>query len=225
MSERRGLLLDLDGTLADTAGDFTTALNAVLSEHGRSPLSLEAVRPHVSHGVAKLVQVAFGCSVDTVEGRRLRERLLVHYEQCLCAQTRVFDGMHGVLEHCERNAIPWGVVTNKPGWLTVPLMESLGLADRVACVVSGDTLPHRKPHPLPVCFACERMDVRPAHCLFVGDAERDVRAGRAAGTTTLVALFGYIGPGEDPARWGADGLLGAPGEILPWLMGEHAAGQ
>lgn len=224
MSERIALLLDLDGTLADTARDFTAALNLVLAEHGRTPLAAAAVRPHVSHGSARLVEIAFGCTVETLEGRRYRDRLLEHYEAGLCVHTRVFDGMPEVLDHCERRGIPWGVVTNKPGWLTVPLIESLGLASRVACVVSGDTLAQRKPHPLPIRFACERMGVDPQRCIFVGDAERDVRAGRDAGTTTLAALFGYIGPGEDPVGWGADGLVDTPLDILPWFMERHAAG-
>lgn len=225
MIERRGLLLDLDGTLADTARDFTAALNLVLAERGCAPLALTTVRPHVSHGAARLVEIAFGVGAQTAEGECLRERLLEHYQAGLCVHTRLFDGMPQVLDYCSDADIPWGVVTNKPGWLTTPLIESLGLAAHAACVVSGDTLAHRKPHPLPVRFACQRIGVDPARCVFVGDAERDVHAGRSAGATTLTALFGYIGPDEDPHAWGADGVVATPQQILPWITETHATGK
>jgi phosphoglycolate phosphatase len=115
--------------------------------------------------------------------------------------------------------MPWGIVTNKPGFLTTPLLAALGL-DRVAgCVVSGDTLPERKPHPAPLLLAASQLSLPPAQCLYVGDAERDVQASRAAGMPVLVARYGYLGPDDDPASWRPDGAIDAPGGIIDWLDG------
>jgi phosphoglycolate phosphatase len=126
--------------------------------------------------------------------------------------------MDEVLTHMEGAGIGWGVVTNKPSWLTEPLMVELGLAARAACIVSGDSTTQRKPHPEPMYHACRLAQCRPEACLYVGDAPRDIEAGRAAGMYTLVAGFGYIGADEHPEQWGADGMIGTPGEILEWVL-------
>jgi phosphoglycolate phosphatase len=131
-------------------------------------------------------------------------------------ETAPFPGIPELIDALEARAIPWGIVTNKPAWLTDPLMAAIGLAERAACIVSGDTLARAKPHPDPLLHACRQIGRDPAHCWYVGDAERDVAAGRAAGMGTLVALFGYLGE-EDPGGWGAHGMIAAPLDVLDWL--------
>lgn len=210
------VLFDLDGTLLDTAPDMSAALNALRRLEGLAPLPFEAIRPHVSHGAARLVEVGFGCRAGE-RFESLRQRYLQLYRNDLAAGTRLFDGLGEVLAELEARRIPWGVVTNKPAWLTDPLLAALGLDRRAACVVSGDTLPQRKPHPLPLLHAAGLMRTPAARCTYVGDAERDIRAGRAAGMRTLVAAFGYIAHDEDPATWQADAIVAHPGELFATL--------
>lgn len=213
----RTVLFDLDGTLLDTAPDLGGALNRLLHERGRPALPLERIRPYVSGGARRLVQLGFGVTDDAPEFPVLRRRFLELYHENLAAGTRLFPGMDRVLQRLESRDRPWGIVTNKPGWLTTPLLAALGLDLRAACVVSGDTTGRSKPHPQPVLYACERLGVAPGQCLLVGDDRRDVEAGRAAGTMTVAALFGYIPTEEDPADWGADGGVRAPVELLDWI--------
>ncbi len=216
MSEH-GVLFDLDGTFADTAPDLAYALNRVLESRGRPPRSLEEIRPHVSHGGQALIRFGFGLIPEDAEFSLLRQELLDIYQAHVDTHTRLFPGIEELLESLERSSIPWGIVTNKPARLTDPLMLGLGLNRRADCVVSGDTTAYSKPHPEPILHACRRI-ARPAEaCLFVGDAQRDIEAGRAAGTRTLVALFGYLGEQDRPAAWGADGMIKHPLDILSWL--------
>ena len=211
------VLFDLDGTLVDTAPDLARALNAVLEEEGHPPLPLATVRPFVSHGARALVRRGFGLERSDPAFERLRLRLLALYRDSIARETALFPGMEAVLETLEGRSIPWGVVTNKPAWLTDPLLAALGLDRRAACAVSGDTASNSKPHPEPLLYACRAARVPPTRCVYVGDAERDVEAGRAAGLRTLVALFGYLGPEDRPEGWGADGLLEHPSDLLEWL--------
>lgn len=212
----RGLLLDLDGTLLDTAPDMGGALNELLVENGRAPLPAATIRPQVSHGSARLVSIGFPEARDA-EYERLRLRFLDIYATRLADQTRPFPGALELLAEIDRRDLPWGIVTNKPGWLTDPLLEALGLSRRAACVVSGDTLPERKPHPLPLLHAAERLRLAPTQCVYAGDAERDIQAARAAGMTPVVAAYGYISDDEDPDRWEAAGIVGDPLDLLAWM--------
>lgn len=220
MSRIRTVLFDLDGTFADTAPDLAVALNTLLAEEDRAPLAFERIRPVVSHGSTGLLRLGFGMTPADAGFAELRERLLVHYAGNLCQATRVFAGIPEVLATLHRRGIVWGIVTNKPGYLTEPLLTRLGLPLPPACVVSGDTTENRKPHPEPMLHACAIARAQPSESLYVGDAERDIQAGRAAGMKTLVALFGYIGENENPASWGADGTVGTPLEILEWIDAE-----
>jgi N-acetyl-D-muramate 6-phosphate phosphatase len=213
---RTALLLDLDGTLLDTAPDMGGALNLLRVEAGREPLPLTSIRPVVSHGAMRLVSLGFP-EATGAEFERLRLRFLELYSQNLAHRTELFPGIEPVLDELERLGLPWGVVTNKPGWLTDPLLALLGLDRRASCVVSGDTVAERKPHPLPLLHAAELVGVAPAHCVYVGDAERDIQAGRAAGMTTVVAAYGYISADEDPAAWQPTGIVAEPGELLEWV--------
>ncbi|MEZ5541937.1 MAG: phosphoglycolate phosphatase [Pseudomonadota bacterium] len=213
----RTVLFDLDGTLLDTAPDLAAALNTVLLEHGRSALPFAAIRPVVSHGGAALIELGFGLAREHPEFEPLRARLLEVYRANLSRQTRPFAGMEAVLAALEARGLNWGVVTNKPAWLTEPLLRDLALYDRAVCVVSGDTLAQRKPHPAPLLLACRLAGSEPAQCVYIGDAERDVAAGRNAGMQTLVALFGYLQAHDDPRAWQASGSVSTPGGVLEWL--------
>ena len=216
MSQVRGLLFDLDGTLLDTAPDMGAALNRLRLEENREALDFETIRPNVSHGSLRLISLGFP-EANGDEFERLRLRFLDLYAENIARETRLFPGLERVLAECERLEIPWGVVTNKPAWLTDPLLAELGLDVRAACVVSGDTLAVRKPHPLPLCHAAELLSVEPDRCVYVGDAERDIQAGRAAGMTTVVAAYGYIASGERLESWLASGVVREPIELLDWL--------
>lgn len=213
----RTVLFDLDGTLADTAPDLAFALNTLLAEQGRSTLPYDAIRPVVSHGAAALVEHGFGIDRQDLRFPPLRERLLEIYQQHLARHTRLFPGMSSLMDALATRDINWGIVTNKPAFLTEPLLEALGIRNEAACVVSGDTTANRKPHPEPMLHACRLAGSEPAECLYVGDAARDIEAGKAAGMRTLVALFGYIGEEDQPERWGADGMIQMPADILEWL--------
>lgn len=217
------VLFDLDGTLADTAPDLADALNHVLVRQGRQPLPFETIRPVVSHGGIALIRLGFAIEPEYPEFEGLRQQLLDYYLDNIAAKTTLFSGMHEALDHIEASGRNWGVVTNKPGWLTDPLMDALGLAARAACIVSGDTLPQRKPHPAPMLYACKLAGSQAQECLYIGDAERDIEAGRAAGMQTLVALFGYIGETDSPAAWGADAMVETPRGIIHWLEGQLAS--
>ncbi len=211
------VLFDLDGTLLDTAPDLAAALNRLRRERGQPELSPAAIRPTISHGSPGMLKLAFGLESDDAGYAELNQRFLESYREHIAVHTTLFPGMTEVLAHLETAGIPWGVVTNKPGWLTEPLLKALALWPRAACVVSGDTLVQRKPDPEPLWHACERVGVAPARALYVGDAERDVRAGNRAGLLTLVARFGYLSVEDRPEDWGAAGFLERPTDLLGWL--------
>ena len=213
----RTVLFDLDGTLADTAPDLAHALNALLREEGKQELPYETIRPEVSHGATALVKLGFGVKQGDPEFERLRQRFLALYAGNLNRHTRPFDGIEPLLRALQQHGINWGIVTNKPAFLTDPLVAGLRLDPAPVCVVSGDTVANRKPHPEPMLHACAAAGSRPEQCLYVGDAERDIQAGKQAGMKTLIALFGYIGRSETPDRWGADGMIRTPIDVLDWI--------
>ncbi len=217
----RTVLFDLDGTLADTAPDLAYALNTVLQEQHRRALPYERIRPVASHGASALIRLGFNIEPGDINFEPLRLRLLDVYQRHLADQTTLFPGIAELLQDIERCGMNWGVITNKPARLTEPLMDKLGLARRAACIVSGDTTARRKPDPEPMLYACRKAGSAVRQCVYVGDAERDIEAGKRAGMKTLVALFGYIADGDQPHTWGADGMINAPREILAW-MNHHA---
>ncbi len=213
----RTVLFDLDGTLADTAPDLADALNAVLVDNGRDPLPFATIRPVVSHGGIALIRLGFGLEPQAPGFEDRRQQLLDVYQNNIARKTRLFTGMPELLAAIEHHGLNWGVVTNKPSWLTDPLMQALQLDQRAACIVSGDTLAERKPHPAPLLHACQQAGSPASECVYVGDAERDIIAGNDAGMTTIVALFGYIDENDDPHNWGADVLLDSSAQIAHWL--------
>lgn len=216
MTPPRALLLDLDGTLLDTAPEMAAGLNILRAEQGREALPLATIRPTVSHGAARMISLAFP-EANPEEHENLRLRFLEIYRGMIGTNTRLFEGFAEVFEVLEKARLAWGIVTNKPGWLTEPLLAALGLAPTHSCVVSGDTVAERKPHPLPMLHAAKLIQQPPESCLYVGDAERDIRAGRAAGMRTVVAGWGYLSDLDEPARWQADGYASHPRDLLSWL--------
>jgi len=125
--------------------------------------------------------------------------------------------MDQVLSFLEENYFPWGIVTNKPAFLTNPLLQQLNLYDRAATIVSGDSLPNRKPHPEPLYHAANECQRLATECIYIGDAERDIEAGRRANMRTLIASYGYIDETQTPIEWRADGVIEHPDEILAWI--------
>lgn len=214
----KAVLFDLDGTFADTAPDLAYALNQVLQQENLPPLPYKHIRPVVSHGGIALIKLGFSeLSPESREFKRLRQSLLDVYKKNISKHTRLFSGMDRLIERLEKNNVLWGIVTNKPSWLTDPLMSDLGLTHRAAAIVSGDTTAERKPHPLPLIHACEQMQCKPVECLYVGDAERDIIAGNRAGMKTITALFGYIEANDSPENWGADAMISEPLDIEKFL--------
>ncbi|WP_018169878.1 phosphoglycolate phosphatase [Thioalkalivibrio sp. ALMg9] len=213
--ELGSVLFDLDGTLLDTAPDMHAALVTLMAEHDRAPLAFEVVRNFVSHGSRALVDLAFP-DADPAFAEHLKKRYLEIYARDLCRTTALFPGLAELLDACEARGWSIGVVTNKPGWLTDPLLEALGLHARMAAVVSGDTLPQRKPAPEPMWLAARQTGLPPERHCYWGDAERDIAAGRAAGMPTLIANWGYIDANQRPDQWGADAALEQPNDFWAW---------
>ena len=208
------VLFDLDGTLIDTAPDMAAALDILCDEEQHARLPYSDVRPIVSNGSVALVKLAFGDDMDVQTLERLKKRYLEIYQQHLAVHSQLFEEMDKLLLQLERNGIKWGVVTNKPGWLTEPLMESLGLHERAACIVSSDSTNNRKPHPEPMFYACKLTNAQPDECIYIGDARRDIEAGHNAGMKTIIAEYGYIADSENTEDWRADHSIQSPSQIL-----------
>jgi phosphoglycolate phosphatase len=217
MSTIHAVLFDLDGTLVDTAPDLAYALNTVMQEQGLSPLAYAKIRPVASHGAVALLALGFNITPTDLSFDPLRQRLLDIYAANLSRETRLFEGMEAVLQQLETRNIPWGIVTNKPAFLTDPLCEQLGLTARTNCIVSADTTPHSKPHPAPMLHACKLIGHAPENCLYIGDAARDIEAGNNVNMTTLIASWGYLADDDTPEDWQADGMIDQANELLTWL--------
>jgi phosphoglycolate phosphatase len=216
------VLFDLDGTLADTAPDLAAVANRQRAERGLAPLPVEELRPFASQGARGLIGRALGIGPHDGEFDALRSEFFAYYDAALCVHTRLFDGMEQTLRALEKDGVLWGIVTNKIARFTTPLVSALALAERAACVVSGDTTPHAKPHPAPLLHALSTCNVAAADAVYVGDDLRDVEAGRAAAVRTVAARYGYLGGDADITLWGADLAIDAPLELLAALeIGGH----
>lgn len=211
------VLFDLDGTLIDTAPDMAAALDLLCDEENQARLPFNQVRPIVSNGSVALVKLAFGEIINEQTLERLKTRYLEIYQQHLAVHSALFDEMESLLQQLEQQGIKWGVVTNKPGWLTEPLMQALNLTQRAACIVSSDSTKNRKPHPEPMYLACKLADTPPAACVYIGDARRDIEAGRNAGMRTIIAQYGYIADTEKTEEWKADHSIQTPLQVLSLL--------
>jgi N-acetyl-D-muramate 6-phosphate phosphatase len=211
------VLFDLDGTLVDTAPDLAFALNSLLLEQGQEPLAYEDIRPAASHGSIALLKLGFDLSPEDDNFKSLQQRFIELYQDNIDRETTLFEGMEEVITKLEANNISWGIITNKPAFLTDPLVEKLGLAERAACVVSGDTTAHSKPHPAPMLHACVLINHDPHDCLYIGDAKRDIEAGKNARMKTITARWGYLSEHDKPENWQADAIIDHPSEILQWI--------
>lgn len=213
----QAVFFDLDGTFADTAPDLGAALNHVRALHKLPPLPIALTRLQASHGSAGLLKLGFNVTPDSAEFPALRDAFLAYYSANICVHTTLFDGMAELINILEQRGLPWGIVTNKPHRFTMPLMQALGYDQRAACLVSGDTCAHPKPHPEPLLHAAKIAGVDAQHCLYLGDDKRDIDAGRAAGMKALIALFGYIDPGADLSTWQADAAITSALALLTHL--------
>ena len=208
------VLFDLDGTLIDTAPDMGGALNNLLIEENLSPIPLDIIRPYVSQGGLVLTRLGFSEQVDEAEIEPLRLRFLDHYRAIVADESVLFDNFEQVLKKLEDRNMPWGIVTNKPEWLTTPLLEQMSLDKRAAVVICGDSLEHRKPHPLPLIVAAETIGVARENCIYIGDDKRDIDAGKAANMKTLIAAWGYIKAETNLDEWQAEGIVERPLDLL-----------
>ena len=215
------VLFDLDGTLVDTAPDLAHALNLQLIKHAKPPLAYENIRPFASHGSRGLIGLGFGITPVDDSFIAMRDEYLSIYESVFTRSPVLLPGVAELLQAIENKGLKWGIVTNKPRRFTIGLIESMGLnlENRTACIVCGDDAPQPKPSPATLLMACEQANVKPENCIYVGDAERDMIAGKAAGMKTVAALFGYIDKTDKPQEWGADALIKTPEELVKILDG------
>lgn len=211
------VFFDLDGTLVDTAPDLAHALNLLLSEQGRPALDYQQIRPVASDGTIALLELGFNITPEHAEFAALQQRYIKLYQQNITTYSTLFDGIADIIDAIENHDKRWGVITNKPTFLTEALMQGLALSQRAVCLVSGDTTPFSKPHPAPMLHACELASVSPENCLYVGDARRDIDAGNSVNMTTIAAAYGYIHDHDDPQTWQANAIIQHPGELLQWL--------
>ena len=214
----RSALFDLDGTLADTAPDLGYAVNQQRLARGMPELSIAELRAYASSGARGLLQKGFGIHPADSGYRELRDEFLDLYEKNISRSTTLFPGVPALLDEIEARGLPWGIVTNKSERFTLPLLRALRLLGRAACVVCGDTTLYSKPHPAPLIEAMSQIGTTAAHCPYVGDDERDVQAGHAAGMSVVVVRYGYLGAGRPPEEWGADLLVDSPAELYPVLF-------
>ena len=213
MSTPRCVLFDLDGTLVDTAPDLGYAANCVRAEAGRAALPIALYRPVASAGARGLLKVALNLAPEHETFAGQRDRFLEHYRQNIARESRVFEGLDAVLRAFEARGVRWGVVTNKPAWLTQPLMQALGLSPRAACSIGMVEGLAPKPAPDSLLRACRELDLSPADCVYVGDDKRDIDAARAAGMRSIVAGWGYLGEAGPVETWGADQIAQTPAEL------------
>ncbi len=213
----RAVLFDLDGTLIDSAPDLGAAADKMRTDRGLPSLPMAAYRPMAGAGARGMIGVAFGYAPDHPDYEALKTEFLANYEACMTERTRAFDGVAQLVEALCRAGLVWGVVTNKMERFAVPLTRQMPLFASARAVVGGDTTPHAKPHPAPLLEAARRLDLPPVHWIYVGDDERDITAGRAAGMATVAARYGYLGHKGDTLSWGAHAHIDTPLDLLKWL--------
>lgn len=218
MSRSVGILFDLDGTLLDTAPEFATCMNRVLTEENKPLITTERLRPAVSYGAKGMVALALNAPMDDPNLEALSQRFLNYYAEDLGFETDFFAGIQDLLDAIEQANIPWGIVTNKSKLFTLPLLQRFPRLHRAAAVVSGDTLKVNKPSPEPLLLAANQLDVPATSCWYIGDAKTDVEASRAAGMRSAVANYGYIPPEQDQNTWNADHYINHPDELLKLVI-------
>lgn len=213
---RKLVLFDFDGTLADTAPDLAAAANKQRLRRGLDPLPEADLRSYSSYGARGLLKAALGVETTDPEYPELRDQFLEDYEAGMTDNTTLFPGIRELLDTLKANGFEWGIVTNKLEYLAIPQAVYLGLHNDCVVTVGGDTTPHIKPHPAPLLHAAKKADIDPAYCIYVGDDERDILAGKAAGMATIVAAYGYCGPETATIRgWEANAIADSPAAVWP----------
>jgi N-acetyl-D-muramate 6-phosphate phosphatase len=212
------VLFDLDGTLIDSAPDLGAAADQMRVRRGMPSLPLAQYRPMAGAGARGMLSVAFGLTPDDASFAELKEEFFVNYERCMTERTYAFEGVQALIVQLEQRGLPWGVVTNKSARFTDPLTRAMPMFASAAVVISGDTTPHAKPHPEPLFEAARRIGIAPERCVYVGDDERDIVAGLAAGMATVAATYGYLGLKADTAQWGAHASIENPLALLQLLV-------
>ncbi len=217
LSDIRAVLFDLDGTLIDSAPDLGDAADKMRTDRGLPSLPEALYRPMAGAGARGMLKVAFDITPEHPTYEAFREEFFVNYERAMTVRTYIFDGVIDVIDALRQRDMPWGVVTNKMARFTDPLTQAMPLFSSASAIVSGDTTAHAKPHPAPMFEAARRLGLPPEVCLYVGDDERDIVAGRAAGMRTVAASYGYLGEKTNIASWGADLHIDSPLNLLQWL--------
>ncbi|MES2241900.1 MAG: HAD-IA family hydrolase [Pseudomonadota bacterium] len=211
------VLFDLDGTLIDSAPDLGAAADKMRTDRGLAPLPLADYRPMAGAGARGMIGIAFGLTPDDDGFGDLKEEFFVNYEACMTERTYAFDGVAELIAQIDRSGLKWGVVTNKSARFTLPLTRRMPLFESAQTIISGDTTPHAKPHPAPLLEAARQLQLHPGRCVYVGDDERDIVAGRAAGMPTVAAAYGYLGAMTDTRGWKADATIVSPAALLNLL--------
>ena len=213
----RAVLFDLDGTLIDSAPDMGAAADKMRLDRGMPSLPQALYRPMVGTGARGMIGVAFGLTPEHPDFAALKNEFFSNYECCLTQNTYAFAGIEILIGHLRQRQLMWGVVTNKAERFSGPLTRSMPLFASAAVLISGDTTAHTKPHPEPLLEAARRLGLEPAQCLYVGDDERDIVAGKAAGMGTIAATYGYLGNRTDTSQWGAHAAINSPLALLQLL--------
>jgi phosphoglycolate phosphatase len=214
----QAVLFDLDGTLIDSAPDLGAAADKMRVDRGLVSFPFESYRPMAGAGARGMIEVAFGLAPDHPDFYALREEFFTNYEKCMTQSTYAFEGVHELIAHLAAIDLPWGVVTNKSARFTEPLTRAMPLFASARTIISGDTTPHAKPHPEPLFEAARQLGIDPARCLYVGDDERDIVAGLAAGMGTVAVTYGYLGKKADTTLWGAHAIINSPADLLQLLF-------
>lgn len=212
------VLFDLDGTLIDSAPDLGAAADKMRTDRGMSSLPLADYRPMAGAGARGMLGVAFNIAPGHADFEMLKEEFFKNYEACMTERTYAFEGVAHLIAQLDQAGLKWGVVTNKSERFTLPLTRAMPLFNTAQTIVGGDTTPHAKPHPAPLLEAARQIGVPPERCLYVGDDERDIIAGRAAAMPTVAAAYGYLGAMSDTAHWNADATIATPAALLPLLQ-------
>ncbi len=211
------VLFDLDGTLIDSAPDLGAAADKMRTDRGLPSLAAELYRPMAGAGARGMLGVAFGLTPEHPDYESMREEFFVNYERCMTERTYAFAGVAELIGRLLERDLAWGVVTNKMQRFTEPLTRAMPMFASARAIISGDTTPHAKPHPAPLFEAARRLGLHPQRCVYVGDDERDIVAGQAAGMATVAATYGYLGQKTDVSRWGAHATINSPVELLQLL--------
>ena len=212
------VLFDLDGTLIDSAPDLGAAADKMRTDRGLPSMPQSDYRPMAGAGARGMLGVAFGIAPDHADFEAFKEEFFKNYEACMTERTFAFNGVVDLITQLDKVGFKWGVVTNKSERFALPLTRAMPLFKTAQTIVSGDTTPHAKPHPAPLLEAARQIGVAPERCVYVGDDERDIIAGRAAGMPTVAAAYGYLGATADTADWNADATISTPAQLLQLLQ-------